>query len=86
MCTDSDINLDSSHFQQQSYNGYAPQAQAPIAKPVAASVWSEHKTDDGNTYWYNASTGVSQVRPSLKYPFVLPVVLNTAYDRMPVCQ
>jgi hypothetical protein len=47
---------------QQAYSGYPAQAQqAPIAKPVAASVWSEHKTDDGNTYWYNASTGVSQV-------------------------
>lgn len=47
---------------QQAYSGYPAQAQqAPIAKPAAASVWSEHKTDDGNTYWYNASTGVSQV-------------------------
>ena len=23
--------------------------------------WSEHKTDEGNTYWHNAATGVSQV-------------------------
>ena len=28
---------------------------------AAASVWTEHKTDDGITYWYNCSTGVSQV-------------------------
>lgn len=47
--------------QQQTYGGYPAAAQqAPIAKPIAATVWSEHKTDDGNTYWYNASTGVSQ--------------------------
>ena len=47
--------------QQQAYGGYPAVAQqAPIAKPVVATVWSEHKTDDGNTYWYNASTGVSQ--------------------------
>eukprot|EP00596_Hydrurales_sp_CCMP1899_P001965 CAMPEP_0119035454 /NCGR_PEP_ID=MMETSP1177-20130426/2476_1 /TAXON_ID=2985 /ORGANISM="Ochromonas sp, Strain CCMP1899" /LENGTH=501 /DNA_ID=CAMNT_0006993735 /DNA_START=59 /DNA_END=1564 /DNA_ORIENTATION=- len=50
--------------QQQAYPGYpqqaAPVQQMPIAKPVAAQVWSEHKTDDGNTYWYNASTNVSQ--------------------------
>lgn len=34
-----------------------------VSKPVAAatsSVWTEHKTDDGITYWYNAQTGVSQ--------------------------
>eukprot|EP01006_Ploeotia_vitrea_P053075 TRINITY_DN67753_c4_g1_i1.p1 TRINITY_DN67753_c4_g1~~TRINITY_DN67753_c4_g1_i1.p1 ORF type:complete len:108 (-),score=13.86 TRINITY_DN67753_c4_g1_i1:39-326(-) len=24
------------------------------------SQWTEHKTDDGHVYWYNASTGVSQ--------------------------
>ena len=52
--------------------GYRPQAGAygaPVAAgyPAAAvqkpvqSPWSEHKTDDGNTYWYNSTTGVSQV-------------------------
>ena len=47
--------------QQQAYGGYpAVVQQAPIAKPIAATVWSEHKTDDGNTYWYNSGTGVSQ--------------------------
>jgi far upstream element-binding protein len=35
------------------------------AKPAAAaSQWSEHKTDEGVTYWYNSSTGVSQVHIS----------------------
>lgn len=60
--------------QQQAYGGYpqqaAPVQQMPIAKPVAASVWSEHKTDDGNTYWYNTSTNVSQVITTLN-PFLL---------------
>eukprot|EP01039_Chlorochromonas_danica_P005603 gene5603-6169_t len=49
-----------------SYQAYAPAA-APAPAPGAArpaptpsSVWTEHKTDDGLTYWYNASTGVSQ--------------------------
>lgn len=51
-----------------SYQAYAPAtapAPAPAAKPAPApsSVWTEHKTDDGLTYWYNASTGVSQVSP-----------------------
>jgi hypothetical protein len=44
-------------YAQQTQQMAAPQAAAP--KPV--SVWSEHKTDDGNVYWYNSSTGVSQV-------------------------
>jgi hypothetical protein len=59
------------------HGGYPQQHQAsanpyPVAAPVAApapapatGVWSEHKTDDGNTYWYNSATGVSQVRLSL---------------------
>jgi hypothetical protein len=33
---------------------------APAAKPLPAN-WSEHKTDEGVNYWYNAVTGVSQV-------------------------
>jgi len=32
------------------------------AKPAAASPWTEHKTDEGVTYWYNSTTGVSQVQ------------------------
>lgn len=39
----------------------APVAPAPAPKPAPApSLWTEHKTDDGLPYWYNASTGVSQ--------------------------
>jgi rRNA processing protein Krr1/Pno1 len=33
---------------------------APPTKVLPAG-WTEHKTEDGNTYWHNASTGVSQV-------------------------
>jgi hypothetical protein len=41
-------------------------APAPAPSPApAANPWSEHKTDDGNTYWYNSVTGVSQVRSEL---------------------
>lgn len=29
------------------------------AKPPAASVWSEHRTDEGRVYYYNARTGES---------------------------
>ena len=32
----------------------------PAAAP-AASAWQEHKTDEGVSYWYNTTTGVSQV-------------------------
>jgi far upstream element-binding protein len=47
-----------------SYGGNQITAVAPVQKPVVnSSVWTEHKTDDGITYWYNASTGVSQVFP-----------------------
>mmetsp|Transcript_107 Transcript_107/g.179 ORF Transcript_107/g.179 Transcript_107/m.179 type:complete len:540 (-) Transcript_107:569-2188(-) len=45
------------------YGAYtAPAAAAVAQKPItaSASVWTEHKTDDGITYWYNCSTGVSQ--------------------------
>lgn len=45
------------------YGAYAAPAAAAVAqKPISASssVWTEHKTDDGITYWYNCSTGVSQ--------------------------
>ncbi len=42
----------------------ATKTTAPAAsntKSSSSSVWTEHKTDDGIPYWYNASTGVSQV-------------------------
>lgn len=44
--------------------GYAPAAApapAPAAQKALPAPWSEHKTDDGNVYWYNSTTGVSQV-------------------------
>lgn len=34
-------------------------APATVAAPVKSSPWTEHKTDEGHTYWYNATTGVS---------------------------
>lgn len=47
------------------YPGAAPAVTAKAAAPASSttkssSVWTEHKTDDGIPYWYNASTGVSQ--------------------------
>ena len=59
----------------RSYNAYGAGAGSGVSagtsgasaassqKPAAssASIWTEHKTDDGITYWYNCSTGVSQV-------------------------
>ena len=49
------------HGQQpHAYGAAAGVAQAMAVKPLPAN-WSEHKTDDGNTYWYNSSTGTSQV-------------------------
>ena len=52
-------------YGQQAAGAYG-QAAVAHAQPVAAvaaatSQWTEHKTDDGNTYWYNSVTGVSQV-------------------------
>lgn len=46
---------------QQAYAQPGMVQQQAAAKPVAASPWTEHKTDDGVTYWYNSTTGVSQV-------------------------
>jgi far upstream element-binding protein len=40
----------------------SPASTAKKSNSGTASVWTEHKTDDGIPYWYNASTGVSQVR------------------------
>ena len=37
------------------------QVPAAVPKPAAANPWTEHKTDEGVTYWYNSTTGVSQV-------------------------
>lgn len=42
------------------YSGGYGQAPAAAHVPVPQSPWTEHKTDDGNKYWYNATTGVSQ--------------------------
>lgn len=44
--------------QQQGMPGQVP---AAVPKPAAANPWTEHKTDEGVTYWYNSTTGVSQV-------------------------
>jgi far upstream element-binding protein len=50
---------------QQQRPGYAGAAVAQVnagPKPVvAASPWTEHKTDEGVSYWYNSQTGTSQV-------------------------
>lgn len=66
-----------SGYYQQAQGGYYQQAQggyqqpAQAAAPVAAaSAWTEHKTDDGIPYWYNASTGVSQVRPATQFDII----------------
>ena len=49
---------------QGAYGGQqgAPAAMAaPVQEAQTQSPWTEHKTDDGNKYWYNATSGVSQV-------------------------
>jgi len=45
-------------YGQQGMGGQVP---AAVPKPAAANPWTEHKTDEGVTYWYNSTTGVSQV-------------------------
>lgn len=49
--------------QGQSQGGYGGSAAGYGAPPAAtakpASPWSEHRTDEGHTYWYNATSGVS---------------------------
>ena len=47
----------SGYYQQG--GGY--QQQGAPAPTGASSPWTEHKTDDGISYWYNSATGVSQV-------------------------
>ncbi|CAM9172010.1 unnamed protein product, partial [Ectocarpus fasciculatus] len=44
----------------QQQGGYQQAAAAP-APAAGGSPWTEHKSDDGFSYWYNASTGVSTV-------------------------
>mmetsp|Transcript_15819 Transcript_15819/g.23806 ORF Transcript_15819/g.23806 Transcript_15819/m.23806 type:complete len:457 (-) Transcript_15819:428-1798(-) len=43
--------------QQQTVQQPAQQQTKPPPLPAG---WSEHKTEDGNTFWYNSGTGVSQ--------------------------
>ena len=43
--------------------------QQTTGKAAGGSPWSEHKTDDGISYWYNASTGVSQVKFYLNFEY-----------------
>jgi hypothetical protein len=43
------------------------QAQKPVV--TNTSVWTEHKTEDGITYWHNCSTGVSQVSFTIVHHF-----------------
>ena len=42
------------------YGGYSSMQPIAPPPPKTASPWTEHRTDDGNVYWYNASTGISQ--------------------------
>lgn len=47
------------YYQQQ--GGYQQPVATTTPAASGASPWTEHKTDDGVSYWYNATTGVSQV-------------------------
>lgn len=63
------------HHQQRQHQGQHQQQQAGYGGSSAtvsggsgaggaaggAASWTEHKTDDGHVYWYNAATGVSTV-------------------------
>ena len=47
-------------------HGQQHKAPAPSSSP-----WTEHKTDDGVSYWYNSATGVSQVHlKKIIFPFL----------------
>ena len=59
-------------------NNPAAATAAPVAqaKPAQASPWSEHKTDEGHLYWYNATTGVSQVKASkIVFIFIILIII-----------
>ena len=47
--------------QSAPWSGGHSSAQASAPPPLPAG-WTEHKTEDGNTYWYNSATATSQVR------------------------
>lgn len=50
-------NQSGSHGQSQSGSG----SSGSSGSKNTNSQWSEHRTDDGATYWFNATTGTSQV-------------------------
>jgi far upstream element-binding protein len=46
--------------------GQGYQTQSTTKPTTSSNPWSEHKTDDGISYWYNSQTGVSQwERPNM---------------------
>eukprot|EP01042_Synura_sphagnicola_P004742 gene4742-6028_t len=57
-------NQNQQHQQRSQQHAYTnpvtvSKPMAPTPAPIPAG-WAEHKTDDGTSYWYNSSTGVSQ--------------------------
>lgn len=61
--------------QQQPGMGMPQQA---AAKPVAASSWKEHKTDDSLITWLYPTTGVSQVRNPRKIVLLFMILYYSA--------